>query len=154
MTKTSSLTISLLRNQLPPSPQYSHRNHLIQWTLPARVLVLRYPPQVESSRTHFKVLGLGLEAYKSSKMFCPRFENSIISWLVKKENNQTKDHINFCSVNSFPFLIWKIIQYDSQLSQVNTSCSRSYSTLSAISTKALRRMSPICQQGWIHSFFF
>ena len=40
--KYSSLIISPLRNQHPPSPQYNHRNHLLQSTLPARVHVLRY----------------------------------------------------------------------------------------------------------------
>ena len=45
------------------------------------------------SRTHFKVLGLkaqvlglGHEAYKSSKMLRPRLQDSIISWLDEKEN--------------------------------------------------------------------
>ena len=53
-----------------------------------------------SSRTYFKilgleaqVLGLGLEAYKSSKMSCPRLNDSVIIWLVEKESNQTKDNI-------------------------------------------------------------
>ena len=38
---------------------------------------------------------LGLEAYKSSKIPCPRFEDSTISWFVKNENNQKKFHLNF-----------------------------------------------------------
>ena len=42
-----------------------------------------------------QILGLGLEAYKSSKMFCPRFEDSIIFYLVEKENNRTKNDLNF-----------------------------------------------------------
>ena len=46
--------------------------------------------EVESSVTHFEVPGLGLEAYKSSKMTCPRLEDSII---FKKENHQTKNNI-------------------------------------------------------------
>ena len=43
-----------------------------------------------SSRTHFEVLGLedqvlglGLEAYKSSKMPCPRAGDSTVFWIVK-----------------------------------------------------------------------
>ena len=55
-------------------------------------------PEVESSKTNFEVLGLeaqvlGLKAYKSSKMSCPRLEDRIIFWLFKKENNQTKHNI-------------------------------------------------------------
>ena len=57
-------------------------------------------------------------AYKNSNMFFPRLEDSIIFSSVKKENNQTKDNINFWSVNLFPFLICKTIQCDSQLRQV------------------------------------
>ena len=34
--------------------------------------------EVESSRTHLEVLGLGLEAYKSSKMSCSRLEDSTV----------------------------------------------------------------------------
>ena len=73
-----------------------------------------------ATRTHFEVLdlslkaqvlGLGLEAYKSSKMFCSRFEDSIIFWLVtiKMENNQTKDSIKLYSFQPVSFFIWKII---------------------------------------------
>ena len=65
-----------------------------------------------SSRTHFKVLGhkaqvfgFGLEAYKSSKMSRPSIEDSIISWLDKKENNQTNNNLNFKLVDSFHFFI-------------------------------------------------
>ena len=36
------MTVSPLRNQHLPSFQYSYRNYLIQLTLPARALVLRY----------------------------------------------------------------------------------------------------------------
>ena len=47
-------------------------------------------------RTHFQVLGFGfrLEAYKSLKMSYPRFEDSILFWLVKKKKKQTKDNIS------------------------------------------------------------
>ena len=45
-----------------------------------------------ASRTYFEgletqALGLGLEAYKSSKMSCSRLEDSIIFGLAEKENN-------------------------------------------------------------------
>ena len=40
-------------------------------------------------------------AYKSSKMSCSRLENSIIFWLVEKENNQTKNNQKFWLFNSF-----------------------------------------------------
>ena len=51
-----------------------------------------------ASRTHFKVLGLILEAqvldfdlkaYKSSKMPCPRLEESITFRFVETETNRT-----------------------------------------------------------------
>ena len=35
-------------------------------------------PEVESSRTHFEVLGLGLEASSTRKLACPRLEDSTI----------------------------------------------------------------------------
>ena len=47
-----------------------------------------------ASRKHFEVHGLGLEAYKCSKMFCPQLEDSTIVWLLKKENNRTKHNIS------------------------------------------------------------
>ena len=70
-----------------------------------------------SSRTHFQVWALCHEACKSSKMSCPRLEDSIIFWLVKKK--KTKDNISdslsiCCSFSFFE----KIIQCDSLLSQV------------------------------------
>ena len=37
-----------------------------------------YLPEMESSRTHFEVLGLGLEASSPRKLPCPRLENSTI----------------------------------------------------------------------------
>ena len=37
-----------------------------------------YLPEVESSRTHFEVLGLGLEASNPRKLACPRLEDSSI----------------------------------------------------------------------------
>ena len=46
-------------------------------------------PEVESSRTslasrtHFEVLGLGLEALGPRKLPCPRLEDSNIFWTVK-----------------------------------------------------------------------
>ena len=36
-----------------------------------------------SSRTHFEVLGLGLEASSPQKLACPRPEYSTICWIVK-----------------------------------------------------------------------
>ena len=39
--------------------------------------------EVESSRTHFEVLGLGLEASSPQKLACPRLEDSTIFWIVK-----------------------------------------------------------------------
>ena len=36
-----------------------------------------------SSRTHFEVLGLGLEASSPQKLACPRLEDSSIFWIVK-----------------------------------------------------------------------
>ena len=39
--------------------------------------------EVESSRTHFEVLGLGLEASSPRKLACPRLEDSTIFWNVK-----------------------------------------------------------------------
>ena len=70
---------------------------------------------MESSTTHFQVLGidleaqvfgLGLENYKSSKMSCPRLEDSIIFYLVKKKKNKQKTtNLIVCEfVVSFPFL--------------------------------------------------
>ena len=53
---------------------------------------LFYLPEVESSRTHFEVLGLGLEgqvlglgleASSPRKLACPRLEDSSIFWIVK-----------------------------------------------------------------------
>ena len=38
---------------------------------------------MESSRTHFEVLGLSLEAYKSSKMSCPWLEDSTFFDMLK-----------------------------------------------------------------------
>ena len=38
---------------------------------------------MESSRTHFEVLGLGLEASSPRKLTCPRLEDSIIFLIVK-----------------------------------------------------------------------
>ena len=49
----------------------------------------RWAPEVESSRTslasrtHFEVLGLGLEASSPRKLACPRLEDSTIFWIVK-----------------------------------------------------------------------
>ena len=40
-------------------------------------------PEVESSRTHFEVLGLGLEASSPRKLACPRLEDSSIFWIGK-----------------------------------------------------------------------
>ena len=71
-----------------------------------------------SSRPQFQVLGFSLKACKSSKMSCPRLEDSIIFWLVKKENYLTKNNTLFYSAYLFPFFIWKIIQCDSQIRQV------------------------------------
>ena len=39
--------------------------------------------EVESSRTHFEVLGLGLEASSPQKLACPRLEDNTIFWFVK-----------------------------------------------------------------------
>ena len=39
--------------------------------------------EVESSRTHFEVLGLGLEASSRRKLACPRLEDSSSFWIVK-----------------------------------------------------------------------
>ena len=39
--------------------------------------------EVESSRTDFEVLGLGLEASSPRKLACPRLEGSSIFWKVK-----------------------------------------------------------------------
>ena len=36
-----------------------------------------------ASRTHFEVLGLGLEASSPRKLACPRLEDSTIFWNVK-----------------------------------------------------------------------
>ena len=39
-------------------------------------------PEVKSSRTHFEVFGLGLEASSPSKLACPLLEDStIFEWL-------------------------------------------------------------------------
>ena len=38
---------------------------------------------MESSRTHFEVLGLNLEAPSPRKLACPRLEDSTICWIVK-----------------------------------------------------------------------
>ena len=40
--------------------------------------LVRQKTEVESSRTHFEVLGLGLEASSPRKLACPRFEDSTI----------------------------------------------------------------------------
>ena len=43
--------------------------------------------------------------YVLYKLYFSRLENSIIFWLVKKENSQTKDNIHFWSLDLFPFFI-------------------------------------------------
>ena len=43
----------------------------------------RWWAEVESSRTDFEVLGLGLEASSPRKLACPRLEDSTIFWFVK-----------------------------------------------------------------------
>ena len=57
-----------------------------------RPISLLSQPEVESSRTHFEVLGLGLEgqvlglgleASSPRKLACPRLEDSTIFWNVK-----------------------------------------------------------------------
>ena len=58
-----------------------------------------------SSRTHFEVLGLGLDLeaqvlglslkpFKSSKMSCPRLEDSIVFWLVERKITNHKHYLN------------------------------------------------------------
>ena len=44
---------------------------------------LLWVSEVESSRTHFEVLGFGLEAYKSSKIALSSAKNSTIFWIIK-----------------------------------------------------------------------
>ena len=44
---------------------------------------LLWVSEVESSRTHFQVLGLGLEAYKSSKIALSSAKDSTIFWIIK-----------------------------------------------------------------------
>ena len=45
---------------------------------PEKKFILINSPEVESSRTHFKVLRLGLEASSPRKLPCPRLEDSTI----------------------------------------------------------------------------
>ena len=44
---------------------------------------LLWVSEVESSRKHFQVLGLGLEAYKSSRIALSSAKNSTIFWIIK-----------------------------------------------------------------------
>ena len=44
---------------------------------------LLWVSEVESSRTHFQVLGLGLEVYKSSKIALSSAKDSTIFWIIK-----------------------------------------------------------------------
>ena len=73
--------------------------------------------EVVSSRTHFEVLGLGLEAYKSSKMPCPRSRTALFFDLLK--TGQGHDLFFFfvlvnardLAVNLWkPFFFWKTIE--------------------------------------------
>ena len=69
-----------------------------------------------SSKTPFEVLGLGLkaqvfglglEAYKSSKMLCSWLKDNTIFWFVKKQNNETKINLNFYSLSIYFFSLFK-----------------------------------------------
>ena len=83
-----------------------------------------YSAEVESSRTslasrtHFEVLGLGLEASSPRKLACPRLEDSTIFWIVKILWSAWKivwktffcgDRLkNFCEDLFFFEIAWKI----------------------------------------------
>ena len=79
-------------------------------------------PEVESSRTHFEVLGLGLEASSPRKLACPRLEDSTIFWIVKILWSTWKifwktffcgDRLkNFCEELFFFEITWKIFCED------------------------------------------
>ena len=86
--------------------------------LPIHAHLHTYLSEVESlrtslaSRTHFEVLGFGLEAqvlglgretFKSSKTSCPGLEDRTIFWLFKKDNNGTKDNITAIIVSVITF---------------------------------------------------
>ena len=63
------------------SSNYSQRNWKKMFFLHA--YFKGFLAEVESSRTHFEVLGLGLEASSPRKLACPRLEDSTIFWIVK-----------------------------------------------------------------------
>ena len=67
----------------------------------------RFSPEVESSRTHFEVLGLGLEARSPWKFFCPRLEDSTISWTVKILLKNARNLAENLRRPFFVFLTWR-----------------------------------------------
>ena len=69
----------------------------------ANFFKLCLPPKVESLKTHFELLGL--EAYKSPKMPCPRFENLFFG---SRKRKITKEKLTLTSVcSSITFFCFK-----------------------------------------------
>ena len=58
------------------------------------ILSLGLKSQVLGLGIESQVLSLGLEPYKSSKMSCPRLENSIVFWLVESKIIKLKNFLN------------------------------------------------------------
>ena len=81
-------------------------------------IIRQQQAEVESSRTHFEVLGLGLEASSPRKLACPRLEDSSIFWIVKISWSAWKifwktffcgDRLkNFCE-DLFFFFFWRAL---------------------------------------------
>ena len=73
--------------------------------------------EVESSRTHFEVLGLGLETSSPRKLACPRLEDSTIflivkilwsTWKIFWKTSFCEDRLkNFCE-DLFFFFFWRL----------------------------------------------
>ena len=68
-----------------------------------------------ASKTQVLGLGLAIETYKSSNMFCLRLEYSIIVWFIEKKNNQKKNNLSFYSISLsiyfLPLLFKNMILY-------------------------------------------
>ena len=67
-------------------------------------------PEVESSRTHFEVVGLGIEASSSRKLPCPRLEGSTIfctvEILLKNARNLAENFLR----SLFVFFNWRSLE--------------------------------------------
>ena len=71
---------NVLVNSLVISPRDLSADNLSTTTHKRRWI---YKSEVKSSRTHFEVLSLGVEASSPQKLPCPRLEDSTIFWTVE-----------------------------------------------------------------------